>query len=89
MNLPPSQRAPVLTPSRHISAHGDVNRPGDRVHDMLLNQRPRDSRSNHSSEPKNIRGDAGASRGNVVGRIETERASRFAVDDVCLQPQNC
>jgi hypothetical protein len=52
---------------------------------MPLDPLPQDSRSNHPSERKGIRGDAWARCGNVGGRIETKCASRFAVDDVCLQ----
>jgi hypothetical protein len=89
MNLSPSQKPPVLTPFPHISARDDVNRPDDREHDMLVNQVPQDSHSSHPPEREIIRSDACARCGNADGRIETECANGFGVDNVCLQrPQN-
>jgi hypothetical protein len=85
MNLSPSRKPLVLTPFPHISARGDVNRPDACGHDMLVDQIPQHSHSNHPPEREVIRGDACAGRGNAGGRIETECASGFGVDNVCLQ----
>lgn len=80
MNLSPSQKPPVLTPARD-----DVNRPDD----MLVNQVPQDSHSNHPPEREVIRSDACVRCGNADGRIETECANGSGVHNVCLQaPQN-